>query len=192
MSTIVARESHRLRGLLWGLGGLTAAATLTSSGVAPHASHPGKTRVLGQQFSASSSAGSTSTTPGNNGCGNGNSGASGGKDCSNPGHPITVTGTVLGVVYPGTSSKLRLQIVNSNNQDLTLQSATAAIGTPSKPGCAASWFSVASYAGTPSITLKKNSTTALDLNFAMLNKPLNQDACKTASIPLNFSATAAG
>lgn len=146
------------------------------------------TRVLGQQFTASTSSGNTAA--GNNGCGIGNGGPSGSKDCSNSGHPIVVNGSVLGVVYPGTSTTLRLRITNPNNQDMTLQRATVAIGAPSPGGCLASWFNANGYTGSPAITLRKNSTTQLDLGFSMVNLPISQDVCKTATIPLSFSATA--
>lgn len=181
------RGARPLRRAYWAVGALIAAVTLTSSGVALQATGPGLTRVLGTQFTASSASGSTT---GNSGCGVGNGGPSGSKNCDNPGHPITVTGTVLGPIYPGASTKLRLQITNPNNQDLRLQSASAVVGTPSNSGCAASWFTVTPYAGSPTVTLRKNAATAFDLTFTMINKPFNQDGCKSASIPLTFNATA--
>jgi hypothetical protein len=147
---------------------------------------PGTTRVLGTQFTASSAAG---TTNANNGCGNGNNGS---KDCTPPGKAIAVTGSVLGAVAPGRNATLHLVISNPNNQDLTLQSASAAVGTPTKANCLSSWFEVTPYSGSPTVTVKKNSSTTLDLVFRMINQPVNQDACKSADIPLRFTATAVG
>jgi hypothetical protein len=148
---------------------------------------PGKTRVLGTQFTASSSA--SSNTSGNNGCGNSNNGS---KDCTPPGKAITVTGSVIGEVAPGKAATLRLVIQNPNNQDMTLQSASATVGAPSNANCLASWFSVTPYNGSPAVTVKKTNSVTLDLVFNMINKPFNQDACKSANIPLRFTATAVG
>lgn len=159
----------------------TAAVLLTAGSVAVRPQGI-PTRVLGEQFNSSASTG-------NSGCGNGNSGS---KDCTPPGKAIAVTGTVLGSVKPGSSTKLRLVIQNPNNQDLSVQSASGFVGLPSDPNCRADWFSVAPYAGTPVTTVKKNSSAILDLNFTMLDKPVNQDACKSATIPLSFTATATG
>src|SRR5438270_8535715 len=115
--------------------------------------HPAKTRVLGEQFVASSgsssSSGSTSgSTSGNNGCGNGNNGS---KDCSNPGHPINVTGQVLNTLLPGSTTALRVTVANPNNQALTLTNIHVTIGTPTRAGCLSTWFTVSDFNGSQSI-----------------------------------------
>lgn len=192
MNSAQSDRARHCRGLFWLLGSVIAivvsvagtAAYYEVRGTAPGVA----TRVLGEQFTAGT--GSGSTTAGNSGCGRGNGGPNGARDCSNPGHPITVTGAVLGAVYPGTSTTLRLQITNPNNQDMTLQRVSVVIGTPDRDGCLSTWFTATGYSGTPSITLRKNSATLLDLGFSMVNQPYSQDVCKTATIPLSFSATA--
>lgn len=110
---------------------------------------------------------------------------------SNPGHPITATGQVVGTLYPGTSTVIRVTVTNTNNQDLTITSIRGTVGSPSAAGCQASWFTITDYSG--STTLPKRGTATVDLPFAMLNDTTHsQDACRTATIPVSFSATATG
>lgn len=187
MTVPTASQGSRRRVAGWAIGGVLAALTLTASGVAVHSPGSAPTRVLGQQFTSAPAA-----TGGNNGCGNGAGGSAANKDCTPPGKAVTVTGTVLGAVSPGTSATLRLVIQNPNNQDLTVQSASATVGTPSKANCLARWFQVSPFSGSPAVTVRKNNNATLDLVFTMLNEPVNQDACKSANIPLKFTATAAG
>lgn len=147
--------------------------------------HHVKVKVLGTKSTAQPS---PTISAGNSGCGNGNGGSNGKKDCSNPGHPIKATGFVVGTLFPGVTSALRVTVDNPNNQDLTLTAVTATIGTPNKTGCLSSWFTVGSYSG--ATTVKKNNQATVDIPFSMLDKPLNQDACKTATVPVSFTATA--
>jgi len=139
---------------------------------------PTKTRVLGEQFVASHGSGSSNATA------NGNS-------SSNPGHPITVTGQVLNALLPGSTTALRVTVANPNNQALTLTNIHVAIGTPTRTGCLATWFTVSDFNGSQSIA--KNSSTTVDLPLSMVNDPSHsQDACRTAGIPLSFTATVNG
>lgn len=142
---------------------------------------PAKTKVLGEQFVAPKANANTS-----NGCGNGGS-----IDCSNPGHPINVTGQVLSALLPGSTSTLRVTVSNPNNQALTLTTIHVTVGTPTAAGCLASWFTVSDFSGSQSIA--KNSSANIDLPLAMVNTPTtNQDVCQTAKIPLSFTATVNG
>jgi hypothetical protein len=141
-------------------------------------SHGPSVQVLGEKTTITPTGNTTSA-----GKGNANSNGSG-----NPGHPINVSGTVTGVLTPGATATLHVTVQNPNNQDLTLTQVAATLGTPSKAGCPSSWFRASGFSGTQ--TIKKNSTTTVNLLLSMLNKPVNQDACKSATVPVSFTATA--
>lgn len=148
--------------------------------------------VAGERFvqPAASPPGTGPGGTGNSGCGQGNGGPNGSRDCSNPGHPITVTGQVLGPLYPGVVTAVRVTVHNPGNQDLTLTAVHGVVGTPSATDCKASWFAIADFSGTTAVG--RQSTATIDLPFRMLNDSVPQDACKDATIPVSFSATATG
>ena len=164
-----------------GIAGTATAAILV-------AGHPGNgVRVLGEKVTATTApnAGAaspkvTATTASNKGGGNG----------SNGGHSITVTGSVSGSVVPGKTVPLVVTVTNPNNQNITVTSVQPSVGTPNKSGCISSWFATTSFTGSQIVA--KNSSSALSLTFAMLDTDTNQNACKSATVPLTFTATATG
>jgi hypothetical protein len=148
-------------------------------------------KVLGQKFTASGS------NTANNGCGVGNGGSSKPECNPNAGHQLTVTGQVLGSLMPGGRTTLQVSVKNENNQAVQLTAVDATVGTPTitgtpvHDGCLSSWFAVDDFAG--SQTISKYGTGIVNLALRMTNEPTtNQDDCKSADIPLTFTATVTG
>lgn len=127
---------------------------------------------------------------GNSGCGQGNGGPSGSKDCSNPGHPISVSERHLGALSPGESITLDVTVVNPNNQDVQLTQVHVDRGAPSNPRCDGTWFPVTDFNG--SLTIKKRSQIVVPIPMSMADTATDQDACKGVTIPLTFKATVTG
>jgi hypothetical protein len=129
------------------------------------------------------------TTNGNgNGTGNGTTG-------SNPGHPITVTGAVVGKINLGSPATLNVTIANPNNQDILVTSVTGAItsvtsaGLTGRPACSSTWYSVGSFTGSKTIT--KNSSGQVTIPLTLTNLPsTNQDNCKGSTVHFSFTAQA--
>jgi hypothetical protein len=123
------------------------------------------------------------------------SNSSAGGSSSNPGHPLVVSGTVVGSVAPGSPAHLVVTISNPNNQAVLLTSVSGAItsvasaGLAHKPVCSASWYHVASFSG--SRTIAKSSSTSVELQVTFDDLPtVNQDNCKGAQYTYSFTAQA--
>ena len=133
------------------------------------------------------SLGGGSTTPGNKG--NGNAGA------SNPGHPIGLSGTVVGHVAPGSPATLTVTINNPNNQDIIVTSLTGTItsvttlGLPGRPACSPSWYSAGTFTGSKPIAKNTSGTVSVPLMLADL-AATNQDNCKGSTVQFSFTAQA--
>ncbi|MCW2674769.1 MAG: hypothetical protein JWP14_3358 [Frankiales bacterium] len=129
------------------------------------------------------SASSSASTNGNNGNG------------SNPGHPITLTGTVTGKITLGTPTTLNITISNPNNQDIVVTSVTGAItsvtsaGLVGRPVCSSSWYTVGTFAGTKTILKNSNGLVTLPLALPDLTST-NQDNCKGSTVHFSFTAQA--
>ena len=140
--------------------------------------------------------GSTGNPPGGatGGTGTGN-GSTGSTTGSNPGHPITVTGAIVGKISLGAPTTLNVTIANPNNQDILVTSVTGAItsvtsaGLVGRPACSTSWYSVGSFSGSKSIS--KNSSGQVSIPLTLTNLPsTNQDNCKGSTVNFSFSAQA--
>jgi len=127
---------------------------------------------------------------GNSGCGQGNGGPNGSRDCSNPGHPISVAEETLGTLSPGKRITLNVTVVNPNNQDVQLTKLQVVRGTPSNPDCDGTWFPTTDFNGT--LAIKKSSQVVVPVYMTMTDATTNQDACKGVKIPLTFNATVTG
>jgi hypothetical protein len=154
----------------------TAALQLTGGTAAPKSQDP----TLG--------GGSASTNAqGNNGNGNGSS--------TNPGHPITLSGSVTGTVAPGSPATLTVTIGNPNNQDIVVTSLTGTItsvtslGLVGRPGCSPSWYSVGTFSGSKAIAKNKSATISVPLSLSDLPST-NQDNCKGSTVQFSFTAQA--
>jgi hypothetical protein len=128
-----------------------------------------------------------------------------------PGPPVsapeafTIAGTVPVALMPGSGQPLDLTLTSLEDFDLSISSLTVTVTSVSAPEsdsthtCGAEDFSVEQFSGAPGFTLPAMSTVSLSaLGFAasempqvsMLNLPVNQDGCKSASFSLAFAGAA--
>jgi hypothetical protein len=133
---------------------------------------------------------SSPTLGGGNVSSNGNNG-----NGSNAGHPITLTGSVVGKIWPGSPATLNVTISNPNNQDIVVTSVTGAItsvtsaGLDGRPVCSSSWYNVGSFTG--SKTIAKNANGQVSVPLTLTNLPsTNQDNCKGSTVHFTFTAQA--
>lgn len=180
-------RSSRLGVLPWVV--VVSVVALSSASI-PQSARP--TAAAGSTGTAIAGTSGGSSSSGNNGNGNGGSTGTG-----NPGHAISVTGTVTGAIAPGRTVGLNVTIANPNNQDITVRSVSGQVTTVGTRGiaglqaCSTSWFSVGSYSG--SKVIAKNSSAVVQLPVTLTNLPLtNQDNCKNVTYSFSFTATADG
>jgi hypothetical protein len=117
-----------------------------------------------------------------------------------PGFPIS--GDADRVLAPGSEpGAVNLAITNPFGATMTVTGLGVTVTGTDKPGCAASNYAVTAYSGPASLTIPPNSTrTLLQLGVPrsqwpqvrLLNLPLNQDACKGATVQLHHSGTGNG
>jgi hypothetical protein len=113
----------------------------------------------------------------------------------NPGHPLTVTGVVQGMLAPNAPATLVVTIGNPNSQDILVTSVSGSVtsvtsaGDTGKPACSTTWFHVGSFSGSLLITKNHSGTVSLPVtldNFATVN----QDNCKRSTYTFSFTAQA--
>ncbi|MCW3101399.1 MAG: hypothetical protein JWL77_7017 [Chthonomonadaceae bacterium] len=133
---------------------------------------------------------SSPTLGGGNVSSNGNNG-----NGNNAGHPITLTGSVVGTISLGAPATLNITISNPNNQDIVVTSVTGAItsvtsaGLVGRPVCSSNWYSVGSFTGSKTIT--KNANGQVSVPLTLTNLPsTNQDNCKGSTVHFSFTAQA--
>jgi hypothetical protein len=117
-----------------------------------------------------------------------------------PNFPIT--GTADRVLAPGApSGAINLAITNPFSAPMTVTALGATVTGTDKPGCAAGNYVVTAYAGPAALTVPANSTRTLQQlgvpraqwpQLTMPNLPVNQDACKGATVQLHYSGTGSG
>lgn len=170
-------------------GATTAVALLVTSPSSP------PTKVLGEKITQTPTAAPNGVVSGTgsataNGAqvqpGNGNGG-------SNPGHPITVTGTSPVGLAPGVTSPLVVTVTNPNNQDIRVTAVTISVGNATGGCPAAGNITTTSYVstapGAATYIAHKNGHVTVPLSITMVDTPVNQDMCKHVSFPLTFTAT---
>lgn len=117
-----------------------------------------------------------------------------------PNFPIT--GTPNRSLAPGApAGAINLSLKNPFNAAMTVTNLGVTVTGTDKPGCGAENYAVIAYGGPSSLTVPANSTKTLqDLGVAeaqwpkvqMVNLPVNQDACKGASVSLQYSGVGNG
>lgn len=111
---------------------------------------------------------------------------------------FTISGRLDRTLAPGVTGNLDLSLTNSNNQQITVSGLTVSIAQVSKSACTASDnFSIKQFAG--SVTVPANSTRTLSQlgatslpQITMVDLPVNQDACKGATLTLTYTGTGTG
>jgi hypothetical protein len=122
---------------------------------------------------------------------------------------FTISGDLSGALAPGVSLPLDLQLTNPNNKPVSVgnlsvsiqevrRTATAvARGLP----CSGSDYAVTQYAGPYPLTVPTQSTRSLSQlgvppaqrpQVSMVNRPVNQDGCKGATVTLSYSGSGQG
>jgi hypothetical protein len=107
---------------------------------------------------------------------------------------IAVSGSEHGGLTPGATRPMTVSIVNIGNKPARVTSASVSVGDPSQSCSAASsirvtWYD-ASAPGALSYDLAPGAGVKIPLTISMRDLPTNQNACKNASFPLTFHATA--
>jgi uncharacterized membrane protein len=111
-----------------------------------------------------------------------------------------ISGNLGTTLYPGTKGALNLSLTNLNNFDLKVTSLTATVReATSKAGCSGSQnFAITQFSGTYPLTIHPGTTALSSLvadsskwpQVRMLDLPTNQDACRNATITLDYSGSA--
>jgi hypothetical protein len=122
-----------------------------------------------------------------------------------PPDAFTIAGALPHLLTPGTGEPLDLTLTNLESTDLTIANLNVQVASVSGPQqsstrtCDPDDFTVEQFSGTPGFTLPAASSADLaELGFApsewptvsMLDRPVNQDGCKGASLSLSFTGTA--
>jgi hypothetical protein len=124
-----------------------------------------------------------------------------------PPDAFTISGALPHLLTPGTGEPLDLTLTNLESTDLTITNLNVEVASVSGPQsssthtCDPGDFSIEQFSGVPGFTLSAASSADLgELGFApsewptvsMLDRPVNQDGCKGASLSLSFTGTADG
>jgi hypothetical protein len=122
-----------------------------------------------------------------------------------PPDAFTIAGVLPHLLTPGTGEPLDLTLTNLEATDLVIANLNVRVTAVNGPQrnsthtCDPEDFSIEQFSGTPGFTLPAASSADLgDLGFgpsewptvSMLNRPVNQDGCKGASLSFAFSGTA--
>jgi hypothetical protein len=122
-----------------------------------------------------------------------------------PPDAFTIAGALPHLLTPGTGEPLDLTLTNLESTDLTITNLNVKVASVSGPQsssthtCDPGDFSIEQFSEVPGFTLSAASSADLgELGFApsewptvsMLDRPVNQDGCKGASLSLSFTGTA--
>jgi hypothetical protein len=108
--------------------------------------------------------------------------------------PVTVTqtGTTAGLVPGGAAQPISFD-VNSTAPGQVVNGVAIAVTGTSDPGCTADDFTVTqpTIAAATALSVGATSFAAVDTeaSIAMINRPVNQDACKGATVNLSFTVS---
>jgi hypothetical protein len=115
------------------------------------------------------------------------------------GHPFQIAGDLGPPLYPGRSEPLELRLTNPNDFAIRVMKLTVSIRpATTQAGCSAANYAVEQYRGPYPLVLRPGTSSLGQLaadrslwpRVAMLNLPVNQDACKGATITLDFRGKA--
>lgn len=111
---------------------------------------------------------------------------------------FTISGSLSTELSPGVSAPLNLTFDNPNQQALAIEELQVTVVRTSAGACAADNFSATAFTGPYPITIPSGNSTLAGAvadsskwpRVGMVNKPVNQDACKGVSVSLAYSAKA--
>lgn len=115
---------------------------------------------------------------------------------------FAISGTLDHQLFPGATGLLNLSLTNPNNQAMSVSALSVSVSQINKTGCSPTTdFAVTQFSGSYPLTVPANSTKTLsDLGVpssnwpkvTMIDRPVNQDACKNATLTLSFTGSGAG
>jgi hypothetical protein len=112
------------------------------------------------------------------------------------GKDFTITGDVGQALSPGVTAPIDLSLANSNNQPINITSLVVSVTGTSKAACATDNFSVRQFTGPYPVTVPAGATRKLSQlgisqtqmpALTFIDKPSNQDACKSTKITLGYT-----
>jgi hypothetical protein len=128
-----------------------------------------------------------------------------GQSRTGPAPAFSLRGDAAGLLEPGTSQPINVEVTNPNSSPLTIDGLTVAVtgvaaphATASLP-CTESDFAVQQYAGAAPLTVPASTTRSLaELgvpiadwpHVAIVDLPVDQDGCQGASLSLTYAADA--
>lgn len=116
------------------------------------------------------------------------------------GQPFKISGNASSTLYPGgATASISLQLTNPNSVTIYINNLTVSMLPITAPQastthtCTAADFSLTQYTGTYPLVLAAGATMTLSSQLPtirMLDRPLNQDGCKTATLNFSYSGSA--
>jgi hypothetical protein len=111
---------------------------------------------------------------------------------------FTISGGLATQLTPGTSGALNLSFGNPNQQALEIERLTVSVTGTDSAACGPDNFTTTQYAGSYPIAIPRGNShlsharaAATWPRVAMIDKPVNQDACKGVTVHLAYTGTAA-
>ncbi len=128
---------------------------------------------------------------------------------STKGFPFTIAGTPAGLLAPGLTRTVDLAISNPNNKAISIVGLSVSIGTITRTpaaiaaglGCTAADYTTRQFSGAYPLVIPASATRTLSQlgvtagqlpAITMLDRPLNQDGCKGATITLGYAGSGQG
>jgi hypothetical protein len=117
------------------------------------------------------------------------------------GQRFTISGAPSGQLHPGTVLPVNLVLTNPDHRTIKVTRLTVSVAGTGLSACSTSNFAVTQYTGTyPLLVPARQSRSLQSLavptanypQITLLNLAVNQDACKGATITLNYAGTGSG
>ena len=114
------------------------------------------------------------------------------------GAPFSITGSSDRRLAPGVTGLLDLSLTNPSAAPLQVTSLRVSASRTSAPSCSIANYTVGQFSGSYPLTIPAHATRTLSQlgiaparlpRVSMLNLPVNQDACKNASVLLDYTGT---
>jgi hypothetical protein len=124
-----------------------------------------------------------------------------GSEVSHDGVRFRISGAPSGALHPGTDLPVNLVLTNPANRPLKVTRLAVDIAGTGLTGCSTSNFAVTQYTGdypliVPGLQSRSLQSLAVPIarypRITLLNLAVNQDACKGATITLNYTGTGSG